>query len=37
MFLTLATRLIDIDYEPFILLLAAAGAGAAFFLNQAKI
>ena len=29
-------RLIDIDFEPFILLLAAAGAGAAFFLNQAK-
>merc|ERR1712192_108220 len=28
-------RLIDIDFEPFILLLAAAGAGAAFFLNQA--
>ena len=29
-------RLIDIDFEPFILLLAAAGAGAAFFLNQVK-
>merc|ERR1712130_241812 len=30
-------RLIDIDYESFILLLAAAGAGAAFFLNQAIV
>ena len=29
-------RLIDIDYESFILLLGAAGAGAAFLLNQAK-